>query len=350
MAWTSTAGTTGTLTGINPLYDSTSWITYDSTVPLNITTSTNIYYTSSQYNQYRTDVGTAIKMDWVLDKKVIHPQLYFKFVKSKMTKLEQKEMHERLAKLQVLVRQAEDLGQKALYEEFARKIAICVREQELSVCGIEYIINRDSVDRYKNKVKDVDIRFKKLAEYDRPIPTNVKKRLDKFKKIKMFDDYMVLYLDYKEKIDVDNKKKSVAEVKTNKQKIKEKDPILFGTLDYEPDKLYFIADWVDEYCDLTLDKFVQTLKKDDPEYELEHFDSIDEEYIQRMVRESRERQDRLKKTNSGNYKKLMEEEDKVSVLSKKYANSVYPQAVKVAKKLSHKLSDSLKKLLAKKDK
>jgi len=29
---------------------------------------------------------------------------------------------------------------------------------------------------------------------------------------------------------------------------------------------------------------------------------------------------------------------------------VYPQAVKVAKKLSHKLSDSLKKLLAKKDK
>jgi hypothetical protein len=247
-------------------------------------------------------------------------------------------MHERLAKLQVLVRQAEDLEQKALYEEFARKIAICVREQELNVCGIEYIVNKVSISKYKDKVKDVDIKFKKLEEYDRPIPANVTKRLNKFKKLKMFDNYMVLYLDYKEKIDIDNKKKAVAEVKTNKQKIKEKDPILFGTLDYEPDKLYFIADWVDEYCDLTLDKFLQTIKKDDLEYELEQFEAIDEEYIQRMVRESRERQTRLKNTNSGNYKKFMEEEEDV---------------VKVVKNLqdkSKKFSNKIKELFSKKDK
>lgn len=336
-------GTTGTLTGINLYIDSTAattagWITYDSTATtINITSDTNIYYNPNQYNQYITDSGTAIKMNWVEDKKVIHPQLYFKFVKSKMTKLEQKEMHERLAKLQVLVRQAEDLEQKALYEEFARKIAICVREQELNVCGIEYIVNKVSISKYKDKVKDVDIKFKKLEEYDRPIPANVTKRLNKFKKLKMFDNYMVLYLDYKEKIDIDNKKKAVAEVKTNKQKIKEKDPILFGTLDYEPDKLYFIADWVDEYCDLTLDKFLQTIKKDDLEYELEQFESIDEEYIQRMVRESRERQTRLKNTNSGNYKKFMEEEDVVKV-------------VKNLQDKSKKFSNKIKELFSKKDK
>jgi hypothetical protein len=206
----------------------------------------------------------------------------------------------------------------------------------LNVCGIEYIINKDSINKYKDKVKDVDIKFKKLEEYDRPIPANVTKRLNKFKKLKMFDGYMVLYLDYKEKIDIDNKKKSVAEVKTNKQKIKEKDPILFGTLDYEPDKLYFIADWVDEYCDLTLDKFLQTIKKDDPEYKLEQFESIDEEYIQRMVRESRERHTRLKKTTASNYKKLMEEEDVVSV-------------VKNLQDKSKKLSKKIKELFSKKD-
>ena len=119
----------------------------------------------------------------------------------------------------------------------------------------------------------------------------------------------MLYLDYKEKIDIDNKKKAVAEPKTNKQNIKEKDPILFGTLDYEPDKLYFIADWIDEYCDLTLDKFVQTIKKNDPEYELDGIDELDEEYIQRMVKESRERFVRLKETDPGTYKKLMVDED-----------------------------------------
>jgi hypothetical protein len=306
--------TTGTLTGINSFNDSTAattanWITYDSTATISITSGTNIYYNPNQYNQYITNAGTAINFGIVQDKKVIHPQLYFKFVKSKMTKLEQKEMTERLFKLQSLVKQAENLGQKALYEDFARKIAITVREQEINVCGIEYIISKDSVDKYKDKVKDVDIRFSKLEEYSRPIPANVKKRLDKFKKLMMFDNYMVLYLDYKEKIDIDNKKKAVAEPKTNKQKIKEKDPILFGTLDYESDKLYFIADWIDEYCDLTLDKFVQTIKKNDPEYELDGIDEIDEEYIQKMVKESRERFVRLKKTDPSTYKKLMVDED-----------------------------------------
>jgi len=311
--WTSTTNTSGTITGINA-YDSTTssatnWIDATNAGMLNLTTATNIYYVPTQYTQYVTNVGTAINVNWVIDKKVLHPQLYFKFVKSKMSKLEQKEMTERLFKLQTLVKQAEDLGQKALYEDFAKKIAICVREQEINVCGIEYIISKESIDKYKDKVKDVDIKFSKLEEYSRPIPANVKKRLDKFKKLMMFDNYMVLYLDYKEKIDVDNKKKAVAEPKTNKQKIKEKDPILFGTLDYAPDKLYFIADWIDEYCDLTLDKFVQTIKKNDPEYELNGIDELDEEYIQRMVKESRERFVRLKETDPGTYKKLMVDED-----------------------------------------
>lgn len=311
--WTSTTNTSGTITGINA-YDSitsstTNWIDATNAGMLNLTTATNIYYVPTQYTQYVTNVGTAVNVTWVIDKKVIHPQLYFKFVKSKMSKLEQKEMTERLFKLQTLVKQAEDLGQKALYEDFAKKIAICVREQEINVCGIEYIISKESIDKYKDKVKDVDIKFSKLEEYSRPIPANVKKRLDKFKKLMMFDNYMVLYLDYKEKIDVDNKKRAVADPKTNKQKIKEKDPILFGTLDYAPDKLYFIADWIDEYCDLTLDKFVQTIKRNDPEYELDGIDELDEEYIQRMVKESRERFVRLKETDPGTYKKLMVDED-----------------------------------------
>ena len=340
--WTSTTNTSGTITGINA-YDSTTssatnWIDATNAGMINLTTATNIYYVPTQYTQYVTNVGTVLNLNWVIDKKIIHPQLYFKFVKSKMTKLEQKEMTERLFKLQILVKQAEDLGQKALYEDFARKIAICVREQEINVCGIEYIISKESIDKYKDKVKDVDIRFSKLEEYSRPIPTNVKKRLDKFKKLMMFDNYMVLYLDYKEKIDVDNKKKAVAEPKTNKQKIKEKDPILFGTLDYAPDKLYFIADWIDEYCDLTLDKFVQTIKKDDPEYELDGIDEIDEEYIQRMVKESRERFVRLKKTDPNTYKKLMVDED-MSYLKK--LDQTKPEEPK--KTLKEIISQRLKK-------
>lgn len=48
---------------------------------------------------------------------------------------------------------------------------------------------------------------------------------------------------------------------------REKDPILFGAfLDREKnainERFYYIGDWVDDYCDLTLDKMVAEMKED----------------------------------------------------------------------------------------
>ena len=46
---------------------------------------------------------------------------------------------------------------------------------------------------------------------------------------------------------------------TPAEEIKKRDPIVFGVI-AGSNKLYYITDWVDEYCDLTLAKFVDTLK------------------------------------------------------------------------------------------
>ena len=291
-----------TISGIN-YYESTSTITN--------TSFAYAAYTPTNYHTYQTYLGSAVDFSFVKNKKtkVIHPQLYFKFVKSKMTKLQKNEMHERLSKLKKLLVQAEDLGQKALYEELARKIAITVKEQEINVCGIEYVIHRNLIEKYRSKVDGPSIEFCRLENYTRSVPANVKKRIDKCKELKLFDQYWVLFLDYKDKTDVDGKKKSES-IKTNKQKIKEKDPILFGLQDYLPDKFYFIIDWIDQYCDLTLDKFVDTIKKDDPEYDLDCIDEINAETVSKLIQESKERYDRLQRTNSKNYKELMEKEDK----------------------------------------
>jgi len=43
------------------------------------------------------------------------------------------------------------------------------------------------------------------------------------------------------------------------------DPIIFGVFEDENnvmDRFYFIGDWIDEYCDLTLDKMVSICKKE----------------------------------------------------------------------------------------
>ena len=47
---------------------------------------------------------------------------------------------------------------------------------------------------------------------------------------------------------------------------REKDPILFGTFQNQSnrtviDRFYYIGDWEDEYCDLTLDKMVNETEK-----------------------------------------------------------------------------------------
>lgn len=307
MAWLNLeSGSSATLTGCT-------FIGEDSSSATSYTTRNS--FVNVTYNSYVTDLGTEIKFEVIKDKnKVIHPQMYFKFVKSKMTKMQQKEMHERLSKLQKLVVGAKDLGQKALYEELSRKIAITVKEQEMNVCGIEYIIPKEAIEKYRNKIKDVDIGLCSIENYTRPIPSNVSKRLKKCQELKLFDNYYVLYLEYKNKIDVGGtKKQEKAEKKTNKEKIKEKDPILFGVQDYDRDKFYFIIDWIDEYCDLTLDKFVDTIKRDDPNYNLDKISDMTPELMQKLIAESKERYERLRNTNSKNYKDLMKEEDNAYV-------------------------------------
>lgn len=279
-------------------------------------TMTGVSFSGSTTSEYviNTTVGTQIYIDLPEEikgkKKVIHPKLYFKFVKSKLNKLEQSRLNERLIKLQTLVQDAKQLGQKALYEEFARKIAIIVREQEINVCGVEYFVDKNVVTKYMNRVKDVEIHFDKLENYSRPVPAMVKERIKKMKKLKLFDDYWILYLNYPEKEDIYGFSKKEEKLKTNKEKIKEKDPIIFGVQDYMPDKLYFIIDWIDEYCDLTLNAFVDRIKETDKEYDIDTLDYVDDDLIQKLVKETRDKYKRLKKTNPDNYKKLMAEEDK----------------------------------------
>ena len=73
--------------------------------------------------------------------------------------------------------------------------------------------------------------------------------------IHMVDNMYVVFTDYTHR-----EERRVEAVK------REKDPILFGTFQDAAtrtivERFYFIGDWVDEYCDLTLDKMVATVQE-----------------------------------------------------------------------------------------
>lgn len=238
-------------------------------------------------------------------KKRIGPKLFFSYVKSKLNKSEVKKLKARLSKLQTLVKNAEEMGQQALYEEFSKMLAMVARESEAVACGYETYINKKDVEKYMHLVTENDkaqksvVYLKKLTDFPRAIPVNIQKIIKNTQKKGLFDELWVLYLDYTHE-----------EVKTNKEKIRQKDPILFGKFSYDQDKFYFIADWIDEFCDLTLSKFVETLKDKEPEYQVSSVDDIDEKLIDRVKSEVKARQDRLDKTRPNNFHGLMAEEDK----------------------------------------
>lgn len=254
--------------------------------------------------------GTQASISRSLSEKRISPRLYFKFIKSKLKKTQQQRLKRRLVVLQKLTRDAFELGQQAVYEEYAKIIVSVVREAEAFACGYSQFIDIEDINKFKNIAKDSGVYkspvyFKTLEDFPRSVPTRVAIRIKDLQEKKLFDKLWILYLDYTHE-----------PIKTNKEKIREKDPILFGQFNYAKNKYFYITDWVDDYCDLTLEGFVSRLKFDDPEFEIQNIPEIDSKYIDQIKKEVADREVRLEKTKRENYKDLMAEETEFNSLRK----------------------------------
>jgi hypothetical protein len=232
------------------------------------------------------------------DVKGIHPKLYFTYVKSKFTKLEKENLIKRVNKLRSMVISADEMDQQALYEKLAWMLAVAVRESEAFVCGFTKLIHKEYIGKFLNSVKGKTVKFEKLENFPRLIPDHIKKKIQSCKEKNIFDEYWIVYTDYTEE-----------KMKTNKEKIREKDPIVFGKFSFQEDILYYIGDWIDEYCDITIDKVVEKIRVDDPEYKLGSIPELSEKNLKKLVEEVKVRHSRLKGTEPKNYRDNMAKED-----------------------------------------
>lgn len=279
----------------------------DDSISTGITTATNHNFltttgTSGAIIINHTDDLLASKRN--SNKKGTHgisATLLFKFVKSKLTKLQQEELKKRLSKLASLLKYSEEMQQWAVYEESAKKILEITREQEVDLFGIDKFVMKKDVEKFIYSVREKIVKLKEFSEFPRIVPSKVQKRLKELQAKGLFDEYWILYTDLTAPTE---------EIKSNKQKIKEKDPILFGRFNNIPEKLYYIADWIDEYCDLTFDKLTDKLTNLDPEYQVNFIEDISPKYIARIKKEILDKQARLRDTKQSNYRDLMRAEDK----------------------------------------
>ena len=251
---------------------------------------------------YTTPSGLQadVKAQYNPTKKEIGATLYIKYVKSKLGKVQIERVKKRLSKLQKLVAYSREMGQQALYEELTKEVAVLVRESELAAFNIDKSIEFKHIDKFRSIVKEKVIKWDQLENFPRVVPRNVQTKVKALKKAGIFDEFWILFIDYTKQ----------PEMKSTKEKIRQKDPILFGRLKYQPDRYYYIADWVDEYCDLTLDKLVDKIKLEDKEFALSEIEDISEVRWNNIVHEVKARINRLEMTNASNFRQLMEEEEK----------------------------------------
>lgn len=153
----------------------------------------------------------------------------------------------RVEKYLIALHNATNIGQTALQEELIRGLITNRYESVLFSEGVYYAIGEEMMADFISK-SERGIKLTYLKNFNRPIPQDVIDKITKMNELEVFDNYVILYYDPEGKLYKD----------TAEEEAKRRDPIIFGLIAGSK-KLYYVADWIDEYCDLTLEKFVDTL-------------------------------------------------------------------------------------------
>lgn len=156
-----------------------------------------------------------------------------------------------------LLAKAKEMGQTALCDKIKDKIDLYKYESILHAEGKLYKVTEEQMVEFAQKTER-GLRLDYLKNFTRVIPDDVIKEKKKADALKIFDNYVVLHYD-----PLNNGAQRTKKEK-EQDRAKKSDPILFGLISESHD-LYYITDWIDETCDLTLDQFVKIMdikKKD----------------------------------------------------------------------------------------
>ena len=165
-----------------------------------------------------------------------------------------------------LIEQARNNGQTALEEKMKDGCLLFLYEAMLAGCAfnrfvseamlIEFLtIHRDKVATADDEEPEREryysgFRLDWIKNFTRVLPPEVANKKALADSLMIFDNYVVFHYD---------PDKAASAMTRAEEEEARKDPILFGVIKGS-DRLYFIADWVDEYCDLTLREVVDKLK------------------------------------------------------------------------------------------
>lgn len=202
-------------------------------------------------------------------------QSYFDDLKEKCVNINLDNLEKSLQEIPAQIQKAEKIGQKFLAEKLKRHIYLIMKEKTLLNYGINKYVSLYDINRFIDGIEDYVVKFCEIMAFPRIIPNEVVEKIEKMKSLGLFSEFYIVFTDYTDEEIISDKAKKQREIN--------RDPIVFGTIDGYQDRYYFIADWVDEYCDITFDKMVNTLQSMDKSYKPKEIIEGIEEYIAKVL-------------------------------------------------------------------
>lgn len=180
------------------------------------------------------------------------PSKYFEILKDRKKKVTDKELQQFYDNAMTLLNKYQATGQVAGMKKLIFLIETIEKEREIVKLGINTFVYYQDIEDYIDNIAKNVVKIIELERYERDIPDEVVEVISQTKHL--FTKFYVVFTDYTGKV----------ERQVQKER-REKDPILFGTFQEVESKtllerFYFIADWEDEYCDLTLGRMIEEVK------------------------------------------------------------------------------------------
>lgn len=181
------------------------------------------------------------------------PQEYFDYIKSKTHGIDDQKLAKAYEAAEYLISKYQKTGQREAMKKLLFQLEVIERERQIIKLGIDKFVYRDDIDEYIDDVAKNVVKIIELERYEREIPDEIVEVIEATRQY--FDAMYVVFTDYTGKVGR----------KVEKER-REKDPILFGTFEDDANKVlinrfYYLGDWVDDYCDLTLEKMVSEMQK-----------------------------------------------------------------------------------------
>ncbi len=176
---------------------------------------------------------------------VLSVEDFFKSVKNGAEYLEI--LGERALGYEAALAKAKASGQIALLDALKKSALLFRMEAQLHSQGVTKFLSEKTVATLAQK-SDKNIRLDWLANFARVIPDSIIASKNKLDTLCIFDNYVIMHYD----------PENTGAKETEEEITRRKDPIMFGVIDGKR-RLYYVGDWIDEYCNLTLEEIVKMI-------------------------------------------------------------------------------------------